>query len=168
MKQLTCILTFLLFTSSVIIAQDPNKIVGSIKDNQGKFIQSATVALLNGKDSSLVKLSVSDKNGLFEFINIKNGNYLLSVSSVGFNKKYSAVFGNTSAITNVAEIILNPISKNLGGVTVIAQKPFIETKIDRTIVNVDASPTSAGSTALEVLEKSPGISVDNDGNICYC
>ncbi|MEO6611896.1 MAG: outer membrane beta-barrel family protein, partial [Chitinophagaceae bacterium] len=41
----------------------------------------------------------------------------------------------------------------------------IETKIDKTVVNVDASPTNAGATAMEVLEKSPGISVDNDGNI---
>ena len=45
--------------------------------------------------------------------------------------------------------------KDLGGVTVTAQRPFIETKIDKTVVNVDASPTSAGATALEVLEKSP-------------
>ena len=50
-------------------------------------------------------------------------------------------------------------------VTVTAKKPFIETKIDKTVVNVDASPTSAGSTALDILEKSPGITVDNDGNI---
>jgi len=56
-------------------------------------------------------------------------------------------------------------AKGLAGVTVTAKKPFIETKIDKTIVNVDASPTSAGSTALEILEKSPGVAVDQDGNI---
>lgn len=56
-------------------------------------------------------------------------------------------------------------SKSLGGVTVIATKPFIEQKIDRMVVNVDASPSNAGATALEVLEKSPGVTVDNDGNI---
>src|SRR5688572_9437330 len=50
-------------------------------------------------------------------------------------------------------------------VTVMAKRPFIETKIDKTVVNVEASPTSAGSTALDILEKSPGITVDNDGNI---
>src|SRR5687767_736608 len=50
-------------------------------------------------------------------------------------------------------------------VTVMAKRPFIETKIDKTIVNVESSPTSAGSTALDILEKSPGITVDNDGNI---
>ena len=42
---------------------------------------------------------------------------------------------------------------------------MIEQKIDRMVVNVDVSITNVGSTALEVLEKSPGVSVDKDGNI---
>ena len=47
----------------------------------------------------------------------------------------------------------------------VSQKPLIEQKIDRTVVNVEASVTNTGSNALEVLEKSPGISIDKDGNI---
>ncbi len=47
----------------------------------------------------------------------------------------------------------------------LAKKPLIEQKIDRTIVNVEASVTNVGSSALEVLEKSPGVTVDKDGNI---
>ena len=50
-------------------------------------------------------------------------------------------------------------------VTIVTKKPMIEQKIDRTIVNVEASITSVGSSAMEVLEKSPGITVDKDGNI---
>jgi outer membrane receptor protein involved in Fe transport len=42
---------------------------------------------------------------------------------------------------------------------------LIENKIDKTVVNVDASTTNTGLSALEVLEKSPGVQVDNDGNI---
>jgi hypothetical protein len=53
----------------------------------------------------------------------------------------------------------------MSGVVVTARKPLIEQKIDRTIVNVEASITNVGTNALEVLEKSPGISVDRDGNV---
>jgi len=53
----------------------------------------------------------------------------------------------------------------LSQVTVVGRRPPIENKIDKTVVNVDASPTNGGLTALEVLEKSPGVMVDNDGNI---
>jgi outer membrane receptor protein involved in Fe transport len=38
-------------------------------------------------------------------------------------------------------------------------------KPDKTVVNVDAAVTNVGATALEVLEKSPGITIDRDGNI---
>jgi hypothetical protein len=48
---------------------------------------------------------------------------------------------------------------------VTAKKPFIEQQIDKTIVNVENSVVSAGNTAIEILEKSPGVTVDKDGNI---
>ena len=66
---------------------------------------------------------------------------------------------------NVGVLQLIPADKNLKEVSVTSKKQFIERKIDKTIVNVDASPTNAGASALEVLEKSPGISIDKDGNI---
>src|ERR1700761_7271537 len=56
-------------------------------------------------------------------------------------------------------------AKTLNQVTVVGKKPLIENKIDKTVVNVDASATNSGLTALEVLEKSPGVMVDNDGNV---
>jgi hypothetical protein len=50
-------------------------------------------------------------------------------------------------------------------VTVMAKRPLVEQRIDRTIVNVDASIMNIGTSALEVLEKAPGVSVDRDGRI---
>ncbi|HZI54595.1 MAG TPA: outer membrane beta-barrel family protein, partial [Chitinophagaceae bacterium] len=95
------------------------------------------------------------------------GNFLLSVSSVGYEKKFSQAFeiSTVNSSLQIDPMQLTEAAKSLGGVTVTAKKPFIETKIDKTVVNVDASPTSAGATALDILEKSPGVTVDNDGNI---
>ncbi|HEX7846331.1 MAG TPA: carboxypeptidase-like regulatory domain-containing protein, partial [Chitinophagaceae bacterium] len=160
---------FLALTASFSsIAQSKvGKVTGVVIDNGSKPLQSASVSLLRAKDSSLVKVSVSNKDGKYEFENIATGNYLLSVTSVGFTKKHSAAFSITEAdpSVNLKPLEMLPAAKQVGEVTVTSKKPFIETKIDKTIVNVDASPTSAGATALEILEKSPGISVDNDGNI---
>ncbi len=55
--------------------------------------------------------------------------------------------------------------KALKEVTVTAKMPPIKHKIDRIIVNVDGMITAAGSNALEILSKSPGVFVDMDGNI---
>ena len=149
-------------------AQTGGKISGSIKDggNQ-KIIDAASVSLLRAKDSSLVKVAVADKDGNFSFENVKDGNYLVLATSVGHSKSYSSQFSiaadKLSAHVGVLQLI--PAEKALKEVSVTAKKPLIERKLDRTIVNVEASITSAGNTALEVLEKAPGVSVDKDGNI---
>ncbi len=144
------------------------KVTGSIKDGgQQKIIDAASVSLLKAKDSSLVKVAITDSAGNFVVENVKDGTYLVLATSIGHSKTYSNVFSISPEKLNVNLGVLQliPQDKSLAGVTVIAKKPFIERKIDRTIVNVDAAISNAGTTALEVLEKSPGVTVDKDGNI---
>ena len=71
-------------------AQNGGKISGVIQDggNQ-KIIDAAAISLLKAKDSSLVKISVTDKDGNFLFENVKDGNYIVSASSIGHTKVYS-------------------------------------------------------------------------------
>jgi iron complex outermembrane receptor protein len=141
------------------------RISGIIKDELGNTIQSATVSLLRAKDSSLAKVAVTAQDGLYEFVNIKPGKYFTSVSLVGFVKHSSEIFDAGSTDITLPAIALRAATKEINEVVVQSRKPFIESKIDRTVVNVDASPSSAGATAMDILEKSPGISVNNDGMI---
>jgi len=161
-KIISMLVLFAAFTMNAT-AQTTAKVSGTIQDDAGKTLASTTVSLLRAKDSGLVKVAITNKEGHYEFINIKEGRYLLSVTSVGFGKKFSNTFDLTASGLELPVIALAQASKDLSNVTVTARKPFIETKIDRTVVNVEASPSSAGSTALEVLEKSPGITVNSDG-----
>lgn len=144
------------------------KIIGIIKNvgNQ-KIIDAASISLLDKKDSAILKIAVAAKDGSFVFENVKSGTYLLLATSVGHTKTYSNSIPVTAAdsVINAGTLQLIAADKNLEAVTVVSKKPFIERKIDRTIVNVDAAISNAGTTALEVLEKSPGITVDKDGNI---
>ena len=154
--------------SSFAQSNSGGKITGSIKDggNQ-KEIYAASVSLLKAKDSALVKVAVTDKDGNFSFENINEGSYLVLATTIGHTKTYSSKINITadalSANTGVLQLVAT--EKYLKEVLVTSKKPLIERKLDRTIVNVDASITNTGSTALEVLEKSPGITVDKDGNI---
>jgi outer membrane cobalamin receptor len=164
MRSAFTLLSFLLLNVSVR-AQSSSRITGKLNDEAGRAVSGASVSLLRAKDSVLVKIALTDKEGRYEFLNMKEGSYLLFATSVGYKKVFSAAIENTGSDLEVPGLTITQTSKDLGGVTVTAQRPFVETKLDKTIVNVDASPTSAGSTALEILEKSPGIMVDNDGNI---
>jgi hypothetical protein len=163
MRKILFLLVVCAVTGFGVAAQSTGKISGTIQDDAGKPLASATLSLLRAKDSVLVKLAVSNKEGHYEFISIKEGKYLLSITSVGYGKKFSSSFDLTASGIDLPAIALQQASKDMNAITVTAKKPFIETKIDRTIVNVEASPSSAGSTALEVLEKSPGVTVNTDG-----
>ena len=167
MRKSFTLLICILFSTIIFSQNKIGKISGVITDESQKPLQSASVSLLRAKDSSLVKIAVTNKDGKYEFENIIEGKFLVSVSSVGFQKRFGQSFEiSTANSTFKAETIkLSAEAKSMQEVTVTAKKPFIETKIDKTVVNVDASPTSAGSTALDILEKSPGITVDNDGTI---
>jgi len=143
------------------------KIKGTVKDGNGKSLDAVTVSLLKNADSSNVSATITDRTGAFKFENIAVGKYLLSVTHVGYANWYSKTFEINASH---ASISLNDISLVSSGaaldqVTVVGKRPLIENKIDKTVVNVDASPTNGGLTALEVLEKSPGVTVDNDGNV---
>jgi len=168
MKKIFSLLLLLLVSVVHLYAQNKSgKISGTINDDKQKALDGATVSLLRNKDAFLIKVSVTDKNGNYEFEKIAEGEYIISVTVTGFQKKGSEPFSITSDNTTITlnSIQLLPVAKSLGEVTVTGKRPLIENKIDRTVVNVEAAPTNAGASALEVLEKSPGITVDNDGNI---
>lgn len=167
MKKIFTLLTALgLFSFTSQAQNNFGKVNGSITSG-AKPIEAATVNLLRAKDSSIVKIALSNKDGNFEIEKIANAKYLVAVQSVGYKKFYSEAFELTAAKNEITlkAIVLAALDKQLSDVVVTSKKPLVEIKLDKTIVNVEASVTNVGSTALEVLEKSPGITVDKDGNI---
>ena len=49
--------------------------------------------------------------------------------------------------------------------TIHSQRPLIEVHADKLIMNVEASIANTGSTAFEVLQRAPGVTVDQNDNI---
>lgn len=167
MTQIKTLLTVFLTSFSLLLFAQSGRIGGEVGDQNHKPIEAATVSLLQGKDSSTVRQTVSDKSGKFVFDNVTEGKYLISITSVGHNPRFSPVFEISATQPNVVlqPLTLNASSANLQEVSVVGKKPFIEQKADRMVVNVDASPSNAGSTALDVLERAPGVTLDKDDNI---
>lgn len=145
----------------------PGRISGRVSDNQQQPLAAVTINLLRAGDSSLVKIALSNAKGEYLFEQVPAGDYRLQLTAVGFATQFSSLISikEDKNQWEMEPMQLSQATKDIGGVTVTARRPFIESRIDKTVVNVDASPTSAGSTALEVLEKSPGIMVNNDGVI---
>lgn len=167
MKNTTTLLICLL-TAYIGVAQiKTGKVSGKVVDPSSIPVNAATISLLAAKDSSLIKIFPADKAGNFEMQNIPAGKYLLAISAVGHRKTFSETFTVTddNGVVELEPVILPVQSKDLKEVVVTSTRPMVEMKMDKMIVNVDAAVSNVGATALEVLEKSPGVQVDKDGNI---
>ena len=136
------------------------KISGKVVE-ENKPASQATILLLKAADSVLVKSILSSAEGQFIFESIATGNYFISITKVGV-KSVMLPLEVAQADLQLAEIRLQVEPKALGGVTVTARRPFLEQRADKLVVNVENSATAAGGTALEVLQKVPGVLVTND------
>lgn len=145
----------------------PGQISGLLTDEKQQPVEFATVALLKAADSSLVKATYTDVAGLFSFENLPVGAYKISFSFVGYAPLKTPVVTLSAAqpVVKLPPMALAGQATALAEVVVTGQKALIEQQIDRTVLNVDVLASNAGATALDILEKSPGVAVDKDGNV---
>ncbi|MFL5764678.1 MAG: outer membrane beta-barrel protein [Bacteroidia bacterium] len=127
----------------------------------------ATVLLKSAVDSSLYKGEITDDKGIFLFENVKDGNYYLQIQVVGFEKKTVSpiLISSADPTVDLGTIQLAAAAKELSAVNVLADKPFIEQQVDKTVVNVENSIIQNGSSIMEVMEKLPGVIVDQNDRI---
>ena len=157
---------FLLFASNVS-AQETGKISGELQDATQKGVEGAVVSLFQQKDSALIKAILTEIDGKFEFSQLKANTYFLVVNHLSFqNYNSNAIELKMGEMQiNLPIISLNSADATIKEVNIVAKVPFVEKKIDRTVINPDALISNAGTNALEVLEKAPGVQVDINGNI---
>ncbi|HEY0109948.1 MAG TPA: TonB-dependent receptor, partial [Fibrella sp.] len=142
------------------------QIQGAIKADGGQAIEVATVTLHRAADSVVVKAEFTDARGLFQFQLPAAGRYRLSASQVGYGRTWSDVVTVATEGITLPDLVLKPSqATTLNEVKVVAQKPLYERLADRTVVNVEGSALAAGNTSLDILSRSPGVTVDNNDNL---
>lgn len=140
------------------------RILGSVKSEHSQPVPFANILLLLPQDSSLVMGTITSADGEFS-LHAQPGDYLLKASMIGYQPVLSLIkVGDTRQTMTLDPISLVEDAKQLDEIVVTGQKPLFEKQIDRTVVNVQSSITSVGSTALQVLEKSPGVVVNRQNN----
>ncbi|SFD65470.1 TonB dependent receptor [Spirosoma endophyticum] len=139
---------------------------GKVATVAGKSLEFSTLMLLKAKDSTLVKGAISDVDGKYAFDNVGAGQYVVAAQQIGYHKTYSAPFAidESHPALELPTLAMTDETKNLTEVKVVAQKPFIEQQVDRTVMNVENSIVASGNTALEVLEKAPGVTIDRQND----
>ncbi len=160
----------ILLLCSVSFSQTPSEtglVRGKVVDKASKALEAATVSLHRLPDSALITGNRTAQDGSYEFKIVTAGTYYVEARMIGYLRVNTKQFV-VSALTlplNLPMIKLTEQVKTLKGVSVTVTKPFIERQADKLVVNVESSIVSTGSTALEVLQRTPGITLDKDDHI---
>jgi hypothetical protein len=139
---------------------------GVVLDKAGQPLAFATAVLLQVPDSTIANSQTTTEQGTYVFSGVKPGSYCVKALLMSYASARSAAFVVGNAAITVPALRLAPAATALKEVTVVGTTPLLEQQADRTIVNVDRLNT-AGETALDILKKAPGVTLDKDDNVVY-
>lgn len=153
----------LIVTLVVVSAYSQLMVKGIIRDENGNPIPFASASLIAAGDSLLIKGSLTDDHGVYKIENVSPGQYRLLASFLGYTSITSDIF-ELKASNQFATVDINFINKGivLDETVITSKRPFLEQKSDRLVVNVASSAVAAGGTAMEILQKVPGVVVTQD------
>ncbi|HEY0667860.1 MAG TPA: DUF2012 domain-containing protein [Sphingobacteriaceae bacterium] len=131
-----------------------------------KPLDFVTVGLKTDKNTPL-KSALTKSDGSFSFSDIKQGKYLITIVSAGYQPKIITVdlTDSTKKLKDLGIINIVTRTNKLKEVVVTAEKPLIKQEVDRITYDLQADPESKSSNVLEMMRKVPLLSVDGDDNI---
>ena len=131
-----------------------------------KPVGSATISLLEKKDSSLVSFSVTGDDGNFEFKNIQDGDYRLLITHPNYHNSNTFIsIREDHKLASLGNIAMNDLSKTLGEVVVKAEAPPVTLINDTVQYNAGSFKTAPNANVEQLLKKLPGVKVEKDGTI---
>jgi len=154
------LISSLIFLFSLSSFSQQFSVKGSVKDEKNIPISYCNVTLTEISNSTISGTTTGD-DGAFLFENLKQADYILNVSFLGFKSYRDTISLNKNLI--VDDIVLEEQTQNLEGVTIITKRPTIKRQIDRLVFNVENS-TLSNNNVLDVLKNTPGVLVF-DGSI---
>ncbi|PLW98619.1 MAG: hypothetical protein C0593_05060 [Marinilabiliales bacterium] len=168
----------ILFTSLLLTAQQskPVNVAGPkagmltgvvLEGVSNTPVEYANVALYSKRDSSVVGGTVTDSKGVFKIAKLAPGPYYAYVKFIGFETELINNIRITPGEPNVdlGVIRLRPGAENIEGVEIVGERNQIVYKLDKKIITPATIISSQGGTAVDVLENTPSVQVDIEGNV---
>ncbi|QRY58634.1 TonB-dependent receptor domain-containing protein [Sphingobacterium siyangense] len=141
------------------------KVTGNVRVENNVPLASATAYLMKAKTTVILKAVVTDENGEYQFSDIQAGSYYVDVKMVGYTANKSNVFDINKSDYKIPTILLNTDTRKLQEVAVEGKRPMVESKPGKLVLNVENSPLAAGNNALDIVQRAPGVSLDNNNNL---
>ncbi|REC61331.1 hypothetical protein DRF65_16585 [Chryseobacterium pennae] len=137
------------------------KITGKILDKNNKPLPFVEVKVNN---TTVTKVSITDKDGVYTINNLSASDYEITIHillSKEIKKSVTVIDKDLNlGITYIEEVK----EKSIQDIFITGKKKQqIEQKIDRLVVNVEGTPIGISGTALEVLQRLPGVEISSNG-----
>jgi outer membrane receptor protein involved in Fe transport len=167
MKKICGLMAGILFAILGMAQVKKATITGAVKDSAAlKPLQYVTIELFRQADPVQVLKSVyTNDKGRYQIKDVDTGHYLLVISHTGFANRQTTIEVKDANPVEAGDLVLAPASAALQGVVVTAKKPLVELLDDKVIFNVENDPASKTETAIDILRKTPFVSVDGDNNV---
>ncbi|WP_050809657.1 TonB-dependent receptor [Ochrovirga pacifica] len=128
-------------------------------------IPFANILITNDSDATVTG-SITDENGRFSIKGLKEGNYKVKISFIGYKEKEIPVLvGSLNNAFDLGKIELQEFSENLSEVVITAKKDIVSSSLDKKSFNIENNISQAGGSAMDAMRNLPGVTVDNEGKI---
>jgi hypothetical protein len=161
----TYMLFMLMLISSLAFAQANRSLSGHLKYKDGVIAKDISISLLRNSDSVLIQRQSSSNEGTFLFADLMPNTYVIIFTSLGSQKAKRGPIKLLKESLVLDTIFLNRNVEQLEEVSIKSIQPLIQKSIDKTTINVEHTSLAVGNTALDLLNRAPGLTVLNDGTI---
>ncbi len=157
------IIVILSLITQLLTAQ--SNVNGKVVDNNLQPVPAAVVSIFTVDRTQFIKAAVTNDNGDFNIKNVTVGNYVLNITSLGYEDFYSEAFSLNQNGKSFDIITLISKAEDLEEVVVEVEKPMVQVLADKTVFNVQKTINAAGDSGFELLRKAPGVIIDNTDNL---
>ena len=162
MKRAVLIITAILLNINVLMAQ--HAISGTLVDGAtNEALAFVNVGLIRAADTVYVSGVASNDKGFFKLENVRNGQYILQITAIGY-ENYKKILDVTEDV-DLGVIKMNEGAVRLDEVVIVESKPLFANEGEKTLYNVSEDPSIQTGTASDALQNAPGVEVDVEGNI---
>ncbi|MEJ5055325.1 outer membrane beta-barrel family protein [Sphingobacterium sp. MYb382] len=138
---------------------------GKVLADDQKPQGNTAVYLMTAKTLAVIKTSVTNEQGEYIFTQVPTGDFIVQATAVGFETGRSVAFSVKAAAVQVEPILLKVQTQSIAAISVEARVPLIQQKDGKLVLNVENSTLAAGNTALDIIQRAPGVAVDKDDNL---
>ncbi len=160
------LLMIVVSVSGMMRVHAQNSLKGLVINEQNESIGFATVTLRHAVDSVLLMGAITDESGMYAFRDVKPGMYVVTTQFVGYvTSSFSVKVQEENDSQPLPTLVLREDARMLNEVVVQGQKPLVEQEGEKLILNVENAIVASGGSAIDLLERAPGVGVDQNDQI---